>query len=229
MRLLLIRHGQTPCNVSGELDTAVPGARLTGLGTAQARAVPAALTEEKVSGIHSSVLVRTQLTAAPLAHVRGLAVQVRPGLEEISAGELEMRGDEQARQAYASCLAAWMHGDLGRAMPAGPDGHEFAGRFDTAVQEIARCHDPGDTVAVFSHGAAIRVYTALRAGVEAGDAVQLQIMNTGAAVLEGRPDSGWELAARHREPLGGLGLEDPAAHDITGEGAEEALEGPPGP
>ena len=28
MRLLIIRHGQTPCNVSGELDTAYPGSGL---------------------------------------------------------------------------------------------------------------------------------------------------------------------------------------------------------
>ena len=29
MRLLLIRHGQTPANVRGELDTAAPGPGLT--------------------------------------------------------------------------------------------------------------------------------------------------------------------------------------------------------
>jgi hypothetical protein len=28
VRLLIIRHGQTPCNVSGELDTAYPGGGL---------------------------------------------------------------------------------------------------------------------------------------------------------------------------------------------------------
>lgn len=139
-----------------------------------------------------------------------------------------MRGDEEARQAYSACLAAWMHGDLDHAMPAGPDGYGFAERFDTAVQEIAQSHDDTDTVVVFSHGAAIRVYTALRTGIEASEATQLEIMNTGVAVLEDRPDSGWELVVWHREPLGGLGLEDPAAHDVTGESAEDVLEGTPG-
>jgi broad specificity phosphatase PhoE len=224
MRLLLIRHGQTPCNVAGELDTAVPGAPLTGLGQVQAGAVPAALAEEGIGGIYASTLVRTQLTAAPLARARGLKVQVRAGLEEISAGALEMRGDQQARQAYASCLAAWMHGELDRAMPGGADGHEFKGRFHRAVRQIAGCHDPGDTVAVFSHGAAIRVYTALHAGIPAGEATRLEIMNTGAAALQGSPGTGWDLARWHREPLGGLGLEDPAAQDVTGESAKEVLE-----
>ena len=36
MRLLLMRHGQTHANVSGELDTAHPGVDLTDLGRAQA-------------------------------------------------------------------------------------------------------------------------------------------------------------------------------------------------
>ena len=35
MRLLLMRHGQTHANVSGELDTAHPGLDLTDLGRAK--------------------------------------------------------------------------------------------------------------------------------------------------------------------------------------------------
>ncbi|KTR37372.1 histidine phosphatase, partial [Curtobacterium oceanosedimentum] len=42
MRLLLIRHGQTPANVSGVLDAEVPGPGLTELGQQQADALPAA-------------------------------------------------------------------------------------------------------------------------------------------------------------------------------------------
>ena len=36
MRLLLMRHGQTHANISGDLDTAHPGVDLTDLGRAQA-------------------------------------------------------------------------------------------------------------------------------------------------------------------------------------------------
>ena len=35
-RLHLVRHGQTPSNVAGALDTALPGAPLTELGREQA-------------------------------------------------------------------------------------------------------------------------------------------------------------------------------------------------
>ena len=225
MRLLLIRHGQTPSNVAGQLDTAVPGAGLTPLGQAQAAAVPAALGDEDVAAVYASPLVRTQQTAAPLAAARGLEVQVLPGFEEVSAGALEMRGDSEAVHAYVDRLVGWISGDLARTMPGDGDGRAFLGRFDAAVQRVVDAHAPDDTVVVVSHGAAIRVWTALRAvGLDAGTAGELEIRNTGMAALEGDPAAGWRLASWSSEPLGGSDLTDVAAHDVTGEPVDEALQ-----
>lgn len=223
MRLLLIRHGQTPHNVGGALDTAFPGAELTPLGIAQARAVPPALADQQVAGIYASPLVRTQLTASPLAATRGLDVTVREGFEEILAGDLELRSDEDAVMAYITCVAHWMSRDLDRAMPGGTTGHEFMARYDAAVRAVAAEHPDDATVAVFSHGAAIRTYTALAARLDAEVWAEMRLMNTGMAVLEGHPDSGWELARFSSEPLGGLELEDLGAHDVTGESPEDAI------
>lgn len=223
MRLLLIRHGQTPHNVGGALDTAFPGAELTLLGTAQAHAVPAALADERISGVYASRLVRTQLTAAPLAADRGLEVTVRDGFEEIAAGDLELRSDHDSVMAYITCVAHWMSGDLDVAMPGGSTGHEFLTRYDAAVRAVAAQHATDDTVAVFSHGAAIRTYSALAARLDPEVWAEMRLMNTGMAVLEGQPDAGWELAHFSSEPLGGLELEDFRAHDVTGESPDEAL------
>src|SRR5690625_1110626 len=221
MRLLLIRHGQTDSNVRGALDTAVPGAPLTELGHRQAAAVAAVLADERLAGIHASPLVRTQQTATPLATARNLDIEVHEGLAEISAGELEMRGDDEARQAYADCLAAWMYGDLDQPMPGGPDGHEFLGRYDTAISAVTDHRPDDETVALFSHGAAIRVYTALRAGLTGDEATSLSIMNTGAALLDGDPETGWRLAHWSTDPLGGAHLVDAHSHDITGDSVDE--------
>jgi broad specificity phosphatase PhoE len=223
VRLLLIRHGQTPNNVTGALDTAFPGADLTPLGQAQARAVPEALADEHIAGIYASELVRTQQTAAPLAESRRIAVDVRAGLEEMPAGELEMRTDRDAVRAYAGVVFDWMRGELERSLPGGITGHEFHSRYDATVRTIAKEHGPDDTVVVFSHGAAIRAYTALAAGLAPEVATELRLMNTGMGVLEGHPETGWELVRWCSEPLGGLDLEDRQAHDVTGESAEEAL------
>jgi broad specificity phosphatase PhoE len=222
VRLLLIRHGQTPSNVAGALDTAFPGAGLTPLGQAQAQAVPAALADERVAAVYASRLVRTQLTAEPLAAARGLDVEVRDGLEEVPAGDLELRSDEESVHVYAATLRSWMRGDLERRVPGGPTGREFLTRYDDAVRAVLSGHAPDDTVAVFSHGAAIRAYTALAARLSADVATELRIMNTAMGVLEGSPAAGWQLTRWSGEPLGGLGLGDALAHDVTGESTDEA-------
>lgn len=127
MRLLLIRHGQTPSNLTHLLDTAAPGPGLTPLGQEQAQALPALLAGERIDALYASTLRRTQLTAAPLAAATGLDVQVRDGIREVIAGDLEMRGDDEAIALYHAAVFAW---------------------------------PSRDTVAMVSHGAAIRVWVA---------------------------------------------------------------------
>jgi probable phosphoglycerate mutase len=224
VRLYLIRHGQTPANVAGELDTAPPGAGLTDLGRAQAAALVDVLADERPAGVHASPLVRTQLTAGPLAERLGHEVHVQPGLEEVSAGDLEMRADEEAVTAYLGSIAAWIHGDLDHRMPGGHDGHAFLQRYDAAVRAIAGRYDADQTAVAFSHGAAIRTWSAIRgAGVDVEVVSRLRMMNTGGVLLEGDPDDGWRLERWSGEPLGGADLADRAAHDVTGDNADEAL------
>ena len=77
MRLLLIRHGQTPANVRGLLATARPGPGLTKLGRRQAGSLAESMLADAVAGeqiaaIYVSPLTRTAQTAAPLAASLGL-------------------------------------------------------------------------------------------------------------------------------------------------------------
>ena len=186
--------------------------------------MPDALADERISALHASPLVRTQLTAAPLAATRSLEVAVVPGLEEVSAGSLEMRSDEEAVEAYVGCLLAWTADDLDQAMPGGPDGHAFWRRYDGAVRSVTEGRGADETVAVVSHGAAIRVWTALATRMPVEQAQELRISNTGMATLEGDPASGWRLLDWHADPLGGHALLDAAAHDVTGDRGEEHTE-----
>ena len=221
MRLLLIRHGQTPHNVTGALDTAFPGAGLTELGQRQASAVPAALADEDVSAVYASPLVRTQLTGSPLAQERSIEVHVREGLEEIAAGAFEMRSDLEAVEAYLGGLAAWLHRDLDHALEGGTTGHDFLARYDAAVRAVADQHGGGDTVALFSHGAAIRVWATLAAGLDPADVEGRWINNTGMVLLDGTPGEGWDLVRWQGDPLGGAELASVRAHDVTGEAIED--------
>ena len=216
MRILFIRHGQTPANVLGLLDTAHPGPGLTELGRRQASAVPDALVDEDIEGVFASTLLRTQLTAEPLARARKLDARVADGLHEISAGALEGLSDEKSQLTYVETVFSWAAGDLSRSMPGGSDGHEFFRRFDGAVDAVAREHS--GTVAIVSHGAAIRTWTGARAeNVDVDYAATHPLSNTGVVLVTGSPTDGWRVNAWDGNPIGGRGLLDVSADDPTGE------------
>lgn len=192
MRLLLIRHGQTPGNVLGQLDTGHPGPGLTKLGLQQAAQLTTTLAGVGVDALFASTLVRTHLTAAPLSKDRGVDVDIRDGLHEIEAGELELRSDRESVTRYLETLYAWGLGDLSVAMPGGPDGHAFFGRFDADIAHIAG--SGVETAAAFSHGAAIRAWVANRAqNITPIFGAENQLHNTEIVTLEGSPAEGWTL------------------------------------
>ncbi|WP_089104089.1 histidine phosphatase family protein [Streptomyces hyaluromycini] len=195
MRLLLIRHGQTPTNVDFLLDTAVPGPGLTDLGEQQAEALPGALAGEDIAALYVSTLIRTQLTAAPLAAARGLDPVVRDGIREVSAGDLELLpGYSERGEEYMRTVFAWAAGDTALRMPGGETGDEVLGRYDAVIAEAAA--SGAGTVAVISHGAAIRLWTAARAGnVDVPYAASRPLENTGVVILEGSPADGWKAVS----------------------------------
>lgn len=192
MKLFLIRHGQTPGNVLGQLDTAHPGPGLTELGHSQAHDVAATLAAENVEAIFASTLVRTQLTASPISELQRLDVDVRNGLHEISAGDLELRNDRESVTRYRETIFAWGLGDLDQKMPGGADGHEFFGRFDEDIDAMA--NSGVEVAAAFSHGAAIRVWVSSRAhNVAPSFGAENALDNAGIIVLDGSPAEGWVL------------------------------------
>jgi broad specificity phosphatase PhoE len=215
MRLLLLRHGQTPSNVARLLDTGAPGPGLTTLGERQAAAVPLALAERGIDALAVSSLVRTSLTVGPLARDRSLRPAVVDGLREIEAGDLEMSANVDEHHLYMETVFAWARGDLGRGMPGGPDGNAFLGRFDAAVAELAAAGHR--TVLAVSHGAAIRSWSSARVrGVDVDEVQSTYLDNTGLVEVEGDPVSGWRLVDWQPKPVGGENL-DTGAHDPTGD------------
>lgn len=220
MRLLLLRHGQTHSNVAGALDTGSPGADLTELGWAQAKAAARVLGEryQPFDAVYTSTLVRTHQTGNPYVAATGLEPVVHEGIREILAGDLEMRSDTPSAHRYRHTVAEWIRGDLGERMPGGESGHEFLERYDAVVRE-AGTHE---RVLLVSHGAAIRAWVSAVTDVDRlGHSPTDPLHNTGGIELEGDPDSGWRVVAWQCDPLGGDYLEDPTAPDPTGQEADE--------
>jgi probable phosphoglycerate mutase len=220
MRLLLIRHGQTPANVRGELDTAAPGPGLTERGFAQAQNIPGALRDERIDAVFASTLVRTQQTAAPLGDALHLPVTVLRGVHEIEAGEVEMAADHDSYRSYLGTCRAWGLGERDRMMPGASNGHAFFDRFTASIASAAAV----DTAVVVTHAAAMRVWVAGTAtNIEPEFVTHQDLDNTGLVVLEGSPDDGWALVEWHGTPLGGQVMVDESAIDPTGENVDEAL------
>lgn len=216
MHLLLIRHGQSAANVAGILETRAPGPGLTALGMAQADALPHALLKHDIHGVYASALMRTQLTAVPLSGSRTLETTVLPGLHEIGAGDFEGTKDPKETAKYIATISSWLHGDLDARMPGGADGNAFVERFDDSIAEIAAAHPDGMAVA-FSHGAAIRAWTALRAtGTPSQAAAAGELHNTAGVTLVGDPAAGWKITGWSANALGGAHLDGPKSKDITG-------------
>lgn len=218
MRLFLLRHGQTHANVAGALDTAFPGLDLTDLGRSQAQAAARALDDGGIGAIAVSTLARTHQTAQPLATSLGLTPVEHGGLREISAGDFEMRADEEAVLGYLGTVAQWLDGDLEHRMPGGETGTEFLTRYDDAI--AAACAVGVDAALVVSHGAAIRTWVTHRASGEHAP-IHEGLHNTGCITLDGNPDDGWTISTWEREPVGGAWLDDQTAADPTGEDLPE--------
>lgn len=191
MRLILIRHGQTPSNVLGLIDTRIPGPGLTDLGINQAATIPSTLADESIDALFASVQVRSQLTAAPLAKALGLDVAVRREIREIDSGDLEMLGDAESVRTYMTTIYQWVAGDHGLRMPGGESGLEVFARFDEVVAEAdAAGHE---TVAIVAHGAIIRMWAGGRARNTGAEFTAQNILeNAGIVILEGSPAAGWD-------------------------------------
>lgn len=217
MRLTLVRHGQTPANVTGSLDTFLPGPGLTELGDRQAEALVGALSQERVEAVFASEATRAQLTARPLALARGLGVEVLSGVFEVQAGALERRTDETSVLAYLDVLRQWRAGELDAATPGGEDGHQMMHRVDAAIESI--CDRELDNAVLVSHGALIRTWAGWRCPAVDHLAAR-PLDNTGVVVLQGDMRAGWQLISWAGSPAGGLDDDRPdtAEADPTGAG-----------
>ncbi|HPG81218.1 MAG TPA: histidine phosphatase family protein, partial [Piscinibacter sp.] len=89
MRLLLVRHGETPLNAARVMQP--PDTPLSPRGLLQARAVAERLRAEALSALWSSDLPRAWQTADAIARACGLAALPQPLLHERNFGDLRGR------------------------------------------------------------------------------------------------------------------------------------------
>lgn len=162
MELLLIRHAEPIRIELGEVDgPADPG--LTARGAEQASRLGAWLAGEGVDAIITSPLRRARETAAPLAAVLGITVEVDDGVSEYDATSGEYIPIEELRALKDERWQATIEGRWDDA--GGVDPKQFQAEVVPAVDSIVERH-PGAKVAVVCHGGVINVYLAHVLGLE---------------------------------------------------------------
>ncbi|MCH9668533.1 MAG: histidine phosphatase family protein [Actinomycetia bacterium] len=200
-RLVLLRHGQTHGNVERRLDTRPPGAELTELGRQQARMFARTLVRPPAVIAHS-IATRSAQTAVEIREAisTGLgtvAIRVHEleGIHEVQVGDLENRSDEDAHEHFKTIYRRWHGGEHGLTLPGGETAQHVLDRYLPVLHRLrVRYLDDdgfdGDIVVV-SHGAAIRLVSAVLAGVDAGFAIEHHLANTESVVLAPITDGRW--------------------------------------
>jgi broad specificity phosphatase PhoE len=193
-RLVLVRHGQSHGNVERRLDTRPPGAALTDLGHEQAQAFGRAW-EHPVGLVAHSTALRAVETAAGIGKQLGLEAVELGGIHEVQAGDLENRNDDDAHEEFNGIYRLWQEGDLEVPIPGGETAQQVLDRYLPVVRQLRLRylddHDWVGDVIVVSHGAAIRLVSAVLAGVDAGFAIEHHLANTECVVLSPITDDRW--------------------------------------
>jgi broad specificity phosphatase PhoE len=196
-----IRHAQSEGNVSGFIDTTVPGPSLTDKGRQEAEAVAEELGVNDYDGIYASAMVRTQQTAEAMKAELDESINVLPGLNEINAGLAEGKPNDEGAAIYMVAPMAWLQGDRDSRIPGSVSGNEFNDAFTGAVQKI---YDSGDDNPVaYSSGASIMFWTMMNVINPDDDLITgSSLPNTGYVVIQGSPTNGWTLVNWNGQEVG---------------------------
>lgn len=152
-RIVLWRHGQTNWNIENRFQghSDIP---LNEVGLAQAERAAPLLMSLKPEKIISSDLIRAQQTAAALARLAKLEVQIDAGLRETNGGNWEGKTGAENRALDYDRFVNWLDGDDA---PAGQTGERRSEIAQRAVSAIERAlHPELSTLIVVTHGGTAR-------------------------------------------------------------------------
>ena len=155
MRLIVVRHAETSCNVEGRF-TGQTDSPLSLLGEQQILLLGKYLATEQLDVIVSSDLQRARTTAQAIARHHGLAVQEDADLREISLGTWEGRMFSEVYECEADLVALWKADPLTYA-PQG--GETLVQLHERIVRALERWYTrfPDATVVWVTHGSFIGV------------------------------------------------------------------------
>ena len=193
-RLVLVRHGQSYGNVDKRLDTRPPGAELTPLGREQAREFARAAASRPGLLLHS-VATRAVQTAEEISAEVDVPASEVAGIHEVQVGDLENRSDDDAVAEFNAIYQRWHEGEWDVPMPGGETANQVLDRYTPVLTDLRMRYLDDDEwdgdIVVVSHGAAIRLASAVLAGVDGNFALDNHLDNAESVVLAPITDGRW--------------------------------------
>ncbi len=183
-RLIMIRHGESVTNFTGiftgQLDVA-----LTDQGLLQAELAARYVCENfKIDEIYSSDLQRAYNTALPIAKRLGLEIRTSKKIRELDAGDWKGIHFKKLDELYPEERKIYAEGRSYSRCTGGESIGELYERSVDGFLEIAAEND-GKTVAVVSHGGALRCFLGYTAGLDADNFRDIpSLINTEICVVD---------------------------------------------
>ncbi len=154
-RVLLIRHGATVLSAEDRFAGATD-VELSEEGRRQATCLGDRLRTMSIAAIYTSPMKRTRETSRLAGAAHPLEPVAEPALREIDHGRWEGLTRSEVELRFPEEYAAWIADPYSFAPQSGEAGSQVLARARPALDAIVTRH-PGETVAIVSHKATIRL------------------------------------------------------------------------
>ena len=179
--IYLIRHAEAEGNIYRRAHGQYDG-WIIGRGHVQIEQLKARFANEKIDAVYSSDLTRTAVTASAIYEPRGLPLNTTQQLREVKLGEWEDMAWGNIEYLYPEMNSYFSIDPEKWHVTGSEDYHHVRKRMTCCIREIAEKHE-GETIAVFSHGLAIRMFVSGILGVPSNEIKKVPYFDNTAVTL----------------------------------------------
>jgi probable phosphoglycerate mutase len=155
-RIFLIRHAEADGNLHRLAHGHFDG-KITENGYRQIELLKKRFANEKIDAVYSSDLTRARVTAEGLCESHGLELRAMERLREVSIGAWEGLSWEEIGNKWPEQLRYFESDPVRWDVTGSENVMHLQERITESIKDIAKSHD-GETVAIVSHGTAIRTF-----------------------------------------------------------------------
>ena len=185
--LYLVRHGESPVNVTRTFSYRKVDPGLTELGQDQARAVARAFVDKPIARIFTGPLQRAQQTARYIAQATGAPLESTRRCASWTSARSKVAPTRPVWDIHDEILRAWRRGNPDATFPDGENYHQVHARITGFLDRLATDFPDQDLVAV-GHGGIFCCVLPQVCDIPLGDGEWLTLGNTAVSTFRrGQP------------------------------------------